>query len=153
MRCTRRGGHPSVPPERLLKSTLLMALYSVRSGRLFCEQLDYNLLFRWFLDMDLVEESFNHSTFSKNRERLLEHDIARKFLGGDRAAGAFGAAHERRPFTVDDTLIELPRGEAEQRDARIDDGSGVEAVPEEPQPRGQAQLPPQRADGGLEKGS
>ena len=81
MRCTRRGGHPSVPPERLLKSTLLMALYSVRSGRLFCEQLDYNLLFRWFLDMDLVEESFNHSTFSKNRERLLEHDIARKFLG------------------------------------------------------------------------
>ena len=50
-----RVGRPSIPPERLLKSTLLMAFYSVRSERLFCEQLDYNLLFRWFLDMDGVE--------------------------------------------------------------------------------------------------
>ena len=57
------AGRPSIPPERPLKSTLLMAFYSVRSERLFCEQLDYNLLFRWFLDMDMVEESFNHSTF------------------------------------------------------------------------------------------
>ena len=52
------GGRPSVPPERLLKSMLLMAFYSVRSERLFCEQLDYNLLFRWFLDMDMLEDSF-----------------------------------------------------------------------------------------------
>ena len=52
------GGRPSIPPERLLKSMLLMALYTVRSERQFCEQLDYNLLFRWFLDMDMVEESF-----------------------------------------------------------------------------------------------
>ena len=100
------GGRPSVPPERLLKSTLLMAFYSVRSDRLFCEQLDYNLLFRWFLDMDMVEESFDHSTFSKNRERLLEHDVAKKFLAEivqqARSARLMSDDH----FTVDGTLIE-----------------------------------------------
>ena len=69
-------GRPSIPPERLLKATLLMALYTVRSERLFCEQLDYNLLFRWFLDMDMTESSFDHSVFSKNRERLIAHDVA-----------------------------------------------------------------------------
>ena len=73
-------GRPSIPPERLLKSTLLMALYTVRSERLFCEQLDYNILFRWFLDMNLDEESVDHSTFSRNRERLLIHDVAKEFF-------------------------------------------------------------------------
>src|SRR5215212_9867380 len=61
-------GRPSIPPERLLK-----ALYSVRSERAFCEELDYHLLFRWFLDMSVVEPSFDASTSSKNRERLLKH--------------------------------------------------------------------------------
>ncbi len=70
------NGRASVPPERLLKSMLLIALFSVRSERQFCEQLDYNLLFRWFLDMDMVEPSFDHSTFSRNRDRLLEHEVA-----------------------------------------------------------------------------
>ena len=64
-------GRPSIPPERLLKSSLLIALYSGRSERAFCEQLDYNLLFRWFLDMNLMEPSFDATTFTKNRERLL----------------------------------------------------------------------------------
>src|SRR5215203_3012883 len=73
-------GRPSLPPERLLKATLLMALYTVRSERLFCEQLDYNILFRWFLDMSLDEESFDHSTFSRNRDRLLIHDVAKEFF-------------------------------------------------------------------------
>lgn len=100
------GGRPSVPPERLLKSTLLMALYSVRSDRLFCEQLDYNLLFRWFLDMDMVEESFNHSTFSKNRERLLAHDIAKKFLGEIVRQARTARLMSDDHFTVDGTLIE-----------------------------------------------
>src|SRR5512139_445649 len=99
-------GRPSIPPERLLKSTLLMAFYSVRSERLFCDQLDYNLLFRWFLDMDMVEEAFNHSTFSKNRERLLRHDVAKKFLAEivqqARSAQLMSDDH----FTVDGTLIE-----------------------------------------------
>jgi transposase len=57
------NGRPSIPPEQLLKSQLLIALYSVRSERLFCEQLDYNPLFRWFLNTSMIEESFDHSTF------------------------------------------------------------------------------------------
>ena len=65
------GGRPSIAPEKLLKATLLIALCSVRSDRLFCEMLDYNMLFRWFLDMGLEEASFDHSTFSKNRARLM----------------------------------------------------------------------------------
>lgn len=101
-----RVGRPSIPPERLLKATLLMAFYSVRSERLFCEQLDYNLLFRWFLDMDMVEESIDHSTFSRNRQRLLEHEVAAKFLAeivkAARAAKLMSDDH----FTVDGTLIE-----------------------------------------------
>jgi transposase len=65
-------GRPSIPPERLLKSMLLMALYTVRSERLFCEQLDYNLLFRWFLDMDMVEQSFVPTVFTKNRNTATD---------------------------------------------------------------------------------
>lgn len=101
-----RRGRYSVPPEQLLKSMLLMALYSVRSERLFCEQLDYNLLFRWFLNMDMVGESFDHSTFSKNRERLLEHDVAGKFFTAvvERAKAEALMSHEH--FSVDGTLIE-----------------------------------------------
>ena len=60
-------GRRSIPPENLLKATLLMALYSVPSERAFCEQLDYNLLWRWFLDMNIVEESFDPAVFSANR--------------------------------------------------------------------------------------
>lgn len=99
-------GRPSVPPERLLKSTLLMALYSVRSERQFCEQLAYNMLFIWFLDMDMTDKPFNQSTFSKNRERMLKHDVARRFfeavVGRAEADGLMGSEH----FSVDGTLIE-----------------------------------------------
>ena len=77
-----RVGRPSVPPERLLKASLLMALYTIRSERLFCEQLDYNLLFRWFLDLELDEQSFDHSSFTSNRQRLLEHEVAGEFFRG-----------------------------------------------------------------------
>src|SRR3989442_8434443 len=73
-------GRPSVVPEKILKSLLLIALYSVRSERQFCEQLGYNLLFRWFLDMELMEESFDATVFSKNRERLMEHEVGRFFF-------------------------------------------------------------------------
>ncbi|MXZ24706.1 MAG: transposase [Caldilineaceae bacterium SB0665_bin_21] len=64
----------SVPPERLLKASLLIALYSVRSERAFCEKLEYNLPCHWFLDMDLLERSFDAMVFTKNRPRLLAHD-------------------------------------------------------------------------------
>src|ERR1700716_894835 len=73
-------GRASMPPERLLKASLLISLYSVRSERAFCEELTYHLLFRWFLDMDLLEPSFDHSTFSKNRARLLRHRVSREFF-------------------------------------------------------------------------
>ncbi len=99
-------GRPSIPPERLLKASLLMALYTVRSERQLCEQLAYNLLFRWFLDMDMVEESFEHSTFSKNRERLLQHDVAARFFGTVVAQARTARLMSAEHFSVDGTLIE-----------------------------------------------
>jgi transposase len=99
-------GRPSIPPEQLLKSQLLMALYSVRSERLFCEQLDYNLLFRWFLNMSMVEESFDHSTFSFNRTRLIEHDVARQFFASVVAQARTAQLLSGEHFTVDGTLID-----------------------------------------------
>jgi transposase len=99
-------GRPSLPPERLLKASLLMALYTVRSERLFCEQLDYNLLFRWFLDLEIDEVSFDHSTFSRNRARLLEHEIAGAFFRGVVAQARGLNLLSDEHFTVDGTLVE-----------------------------------------------
>jgi len=99
-------GRPSIPPERLLKSMLLMALYTVRSERQFCEQLDYNLLFRWFLDMDMEEPSFDPTVFTKNRDRFVASDAAGEFFHAvveqARSAGLMSREH----FSVDGTLIE-----------------------------------------------
>jgi transposase len=99
-------GRPSIAPERLLKASLLIALYSVRSERLFCEMLDYNILFRWFLDMNLEERSFDHSTFSINRSRLIEHDIAKEFFVGVIEQARSQRLLSDEHFTVDGTLIE-----------------------------------------------
>ena len=99
-------GRPSIPPERLLKASLLIALYSVRSDRLFCEMLDYNILFRWFLDMRLEGYGLDQSNFSRLRERLVGQDTARVFFDAvvrqARKAGLLSDEH----FTVDGTLIE-----------------------------------------------
>jgi transposase len=99
-------GRPSIPPERLLKASLLIALYSVRSERAFCEELDYNLLFRWFMDMGVFERSFDATTFTKNRCRLLEHAVGQQLFDE-----VVASAHERgllsdEHFTVDGSLIE-----------------------------------------------
>src|SRR5438128_4050750 len=75
-----RIGRPSVPPEQLLKATVLMALYSIRSERAFCERLNYDLLFKWFLDLPIDARAFDATTFSKNRQRLLAHEIADRFF-------------------------------------------------------------------------
>lgn len=100
------AGRPSIPPERLLKASLLISLYSVRSERAFCEQLNYDLLWRWFLDMSLMEPSFDQSTFSKNRGRLLKHVVAQQFFDEIvRQADALGMLSDEH-FTVDGTLIE-----------------------------------------------
>ena len=119
-------GRPSIPPERLLKSMVLIALYSVRSERLLCEQLGYNLLFRWFLDMDMIEPAPDHSTFSRNRERLLEHDVAGEFFRAVVDLARSEKLMSDEHFTVDGTLIEAmaslksfrPKGEHD------DDGKG-----------------------------
>jgi IS5 family transposase len=95
-----------VPPERLLKASLLMALYTVRSERMFCEQLGYNLLFRWFLDMDMAEAPFDASTFSKNRARLMKHDVAAQFFVQVVAQAKSARLMSDEHFTVDGTLIE-----------------------------------------------
>jgi transposase len=99
-------GRPSIPPERLLKATLLMAFYSVRSERLFCEQLNDNLLFRWMLDMDMTEAGFDASTFSKNRQRLIEADIAQQLFARVVDQARRGRLMSDEHFTVDGTLIE-----------------------------------------------
>ena len=99
-------GRPSVPPEHLLKACLLIALYSIRSERQFCERLKYDLLFKWFLDLNIMDPAFDASTFSKNKERLLEHQVAHEFL-----AAVIKTARRRHllsedHFTVDGTLLE-----------------------------------------------
>jgi len=99
-------GRPSIPPERLLKSMLLMALYTVRSERQFCEQLDYNLLFRWFLDMNMTDASFDTTVFTKNRNRLAEHDVAGQFFQAVVEQAKAADLMSRDHFTVDGTLIE-----------------------------------------------
>lgn len=99
-------GRPSIPPERLLKAQLLIAFYSVRSERQFCERLDYDLLFRFFLDMNLDDASWDATTFTKNRDRLVQHEVARQFfeevVRQAKKSGLVSAEH----FTVDGTLIE-----------------------------------------------
>lgn len=100
------GGRPSIPPERLLKSMLLIALYSVRSERMFAERLRYDLLFKWFLDMDMTEEPFDASSFSRNRDRLLEHEVAHRFLQAIVARAKKARLMSSEHFSVDGTLIE-----------------------------------------------
>ena len=89
-------GRPSIPPEKLLRAMLLQAFYSIRSERLLMERLEYDLLFRWFVGIGVDDAAWNHSVFSKNRDRLLEGDIAAKFLhGGAGAAQSEEASIER----------------------------------------------------------
>jgi transposase len=101
-----QNGRPSIAPEKLLRSLLLQIFYSVRSERMLAEQLDYNLLFRWFVGLSMDEAVWDHSTYSKNRDRLLHADVAVLFLRSicdqAREAGLLSDEH----FTVDGSLIE-----------------------------------------------
>jgi transposase len=112
-------GRPSIAPERLLRSLLLQIFYSVRSERMLIEQLQYNLLFRWFVGMEMDEEVWNHAVFSKNRERLLNEEIAEGFFRRviERAKPFMSDEH----FTVDGTLIEAW---ASHKSFRRKDGRG-----------------------------
>ncbi|MGH8282940.1 MAG: IS5 family transposase [Gammaproteobacteria bacterium] len=99
-------GRESIPPEHLLRAQLLQVLYSIRSERQLCEQLQYNLLFRWFVGLPIEEAAWEHSTFSKNRDRLLEHAVIpalfAEVVGAARRRGLLSEEH----FSVDGTLIQ-----------------------------------------------
>jgi len=113
-------GRPSIAPERLLRALLLQVFYSVRSERLLMEQLNYNLLFRWFVGLEIDDAVWNHAVFSKNRDRLLNQDLAQKFFAQvkEQAAGLMSDEH----FTVDGTLIEAWAGQKSFRRKDEDDG-------------------------------
>jgi transposase len=101
-----KTGRPSIPPEKLLRAQLIQMLYSVRSERLLMEEIDYSMLYRWFVGMNLDEPVWDVTVFTKNRNRLLEGDVAREFLAEVvRQAQRQGLTSDEH-FTVDGTLIE-----------------------------------------------
>jgi len=114
-----KAGRPSIPPERLLRALLLQIFYTIRSERMLMEQLNYNLLFRWFVGMEMDEPVWNHAVFSKNRERLLNQEVARTFFSRvlEQAKAHLSDEH----FTVDGTLIEAW---ASQKSFQKKDGGG-----------------------------
>ena len=101
-----KRGRPSIPPEHLLKASLLIALYSIRSERQFCERLEYDLLFKWFLDQNIDTPAFDASTFSKNRQRLLDNDVAQQFFAAVLEEAKQRDLLSEEHFTVDGTLLE-----------------------------------------------
>lgn len=123
-----RTGRPSVPPEKLLRALLLQVLYTVRSERQLMEQLDYNLLFRWFVGLNMDDPIWDPTTFTKNWQRLLDGDIAQRFfdrvLAQARARDLLSAEH----FTVDGSLIEAWAG---LKSFRRKDGS-ADPPPDDP---------------------
>lgn len=99
-------GRPSIPPEHLLKATLLMAFYSIRSERQFCERLQYDLLFKWFLGLNITDRAFDPTSFSHNRKRLLEHAVSEAFLGATVREARSRKLISEDHFTVDGTLLQ-----------------------------------------------
>jgi len=114
-------GRPSIPPEKLLRAMLLQAFYSIRSERLLMERLEYDLLFRWFVGIGVDDAVWDHSVFSKNRDRLLEGDIATKFLAAMLAQPKVKKLLSSDHFSVDGTLIEAW---ASMKSVKPKDGSG-----------------------------
>src|SRR5918993_1151093 len=101
-----RMGRPSIAPEKLLRAMLLQAFYSIRSERQLMERLEYDLLFRWFVGIGVEDAAWDHSVFSKNRDRLLEGDVAAKFLAAVLAQPKVRKLLSTEHFSVDGTLIE-----------------------------------------------
>jgi transposase len=114
-------GRPSIAPEKLLRAMLLQAFYSIRSERLLMERLEYDLLFRWFVGIGVDDAAWDHSVFSKNRDRLLAGDIAAKFLAAVLAQPSIKKLLSRDHFSVDGTLIEAW---ASIKSVKPKDGSG-----------------------------
>jgi transposase len=120
-------GRPSIPPERLMRASLLQMLYSVRSEQLLMEQLDYNLLFRWFVGLETDDPVWDPSTFSKNRDRFLGGDVSRRFLAQVVAQARGEGLLSDEHFSVDGTLIEAW---ASMKSVRPKDGSSDGPSPE-----------------------
>ena len=123
-------GRPSIPPEQLLRALLLQILYTVRSERLLMEQLQYNLLFRWFVGLSMDEPVWDHSSFSKNRDRLLDGDVASGFFRAVRAQAEAARLLSDEHFTVDGTLLEAW---ASQKSFRRREGAADPPPPDDPQ--------------------
>jgi transposase len=122
------GGRRSVPPEVLLKATVLMAMYSIRSERAFCERLNYDLLFKWFLDMRIDQPAFDATTFTKNRKRLLGHEVADEFFAAVVRQAKLRRYVSSEHFSVDGTLL---KAWASHKSFKPKDGP-----PSEPPPAG-----------------
>ena len=120
-RPTRRDGRPSIPPERLLRALLLQAFYTIRSERQLMEQLDYNLLYRWFVGLGVDEPVWVPTVFTKNRDRLLEADVARKFLAELMDHKELRGLLSDEHFSVDGTQI---AAWASMKSFKAKDGSG-----------------------------
>lgn len=105
-----RVGRPSIPPEQLLRAQLLQMLYSIRSERLLMEEIDYNMLFRWFIGLNLDDEVWDATVFTKNRDRLLEADVAKEFLAHVVEQARARSLTSDEHFTVDGTLLEAWAG-------------------------------------------
>jgi transposase len=119
------GGRPSIAPERLFRALLLQVFYSVRSERQLMEQLDYNLLFRWFVGLEIDDAVWNHAVFSKNRDRLLNLEVAQQFFATVKAQASGLMSDEH--FTVDGTLIEAWASQKsfQRKDRDPESGSGT----------------------------
>lgn len=145
-----RIGRPSIPPEKLLKGLLIQTLFSIRSVRQLMDQVKYNILFKWFLCLAIDDKVWDHSTFSQNQDRLIDTDIAHKFMERIQARAEKAGLISKEHFSVDGTLIEawasiksfrpktektpppkdtrndadgLPRYQAQERYARVQDRS------------------------------
>lgn len=121
-------GRPSIPPEQLLRALLLQSLYTIRSERLLMEEIDYSILFRWFVGLGMDDEIWSPTTFSKNRDRLLQGDIAAAFFDAVVAQARQGGLLSDEHFTVDGTLLEAW---ASLKSFRPKDDGGVEP-PDDP---------------------
>ena len=121
-----RMGRPSISPERLLRATLLQAFFSVRSERQLMEQIDYNLLFRWFVGLGMDDDVWHPTVFTHNRDRLMEGDIAREFLAALLALPQVKGLLSSDHFSVDGTLIDAWAG---MKSFRPKDGSGEPPAP------------------------
>jgi transposase len=130
-----KTGRPSIAPEKLLRTLLLQVLYTVRSERLLMEQLDYNLLFRWFVGLNMDDEIWDATVFSKNRDRLLEGDVAESFFQGVLEQAREKDLLSDEHFTVDGTLVEawaslksFQRKDQEQAKSEPPEGGGNPSV-------------------------